>query len=83
MLSAGVRLPVYWFGAQLGTLLASLDEPELRRFTIKQLTWWMLLWIVSVLVAYLASASGPPGWVPYLILSAPPRQAPHGGICGP
>jgi hypothetical protein len=60
-----------WVGAQLGTLLASLDEPEVRRFVIKQQAWWVPLWITSLCAAYLAGATGPSGWVPYLILSAP------------
>jgi hypothetical protein len=71
MLWSGLRFPLLWVGAQLGTLLASLDEPELRRFAIKQQAWWVPLWISSLCGAYLAGAIGPSGWVPYLILSAP------------
>jgi hypothetical protein len=70
VLKASLRLPLLWAAAQLGTLLASLDQPELHRLAIKQRTWWGLLWLVSVLAAYLAGASGPTGWAPYLILSA-------------
>lgn len=69
MLKAGLRLPLLWVGAQLGTLLASLEEPELHRFAIKQRTWWALLWLVSVLAAYVAGASGLTSWAAYLILS--------------
>lgn len=70
MLRSGLRLPLLWVGAQLGMLLASLGELELRRFAIRQQTCWWLLWVTSLLAAYLAGASGPTGWVPYLILSA-------------
>lgn len=70
MLKASLRLPLLWAGAQLGLLLASLEELELRRLAIKQRTWWALLWLISVLAAYLAGASGLTGWAPYLILSA-------------
>lgn len=71
MLRSGLRFPLFWVGAQLGTLLASLDEPEVRRFAIKQQAWWVPLWIASLCGAYLAGATGPSSWVPYLILSAP------------
>ena len=70
MLKASLRLPLLCVGAQLGLLLASLEELELRRFATKQQSWWGLLWVASLLAAYLAGASGPTGWAPYLILSA-------------
>lgn len=71
MLRSGLRFPLLWVGAQLGTLLASLDEPEIRRFALRQQMWWVPLWITSVCGAYLAGAARPSGWVPYLILSLP------------
>jgi hypothetical protein len=70
VLVAGLRLPLFWAGAQVGTLLASLEESELHRFAVKQRTCWALLWLVSVVAAYLAGASGLTSWAPYLILSA-------------
>ena len=70
MLRAGLRLPLLWAGARVGTLLGSLDAAELRRFAIRQQTCWVLVWLTSLAAAYLAGAWGAMGWVPYLILSS-------------